>query len=193
MKIRIAATLAESETNGPGLRSVLWVQGCPKRCPGCWNPSFLRNDGGQWRDVKDAAGLLTRSPRIEGVTFLGGEPFAQAEALNELALLLKAQNLSLMAYSGSTLGELLSQGQAQKDLLSQCDLLVDGEFRKDLAGPYLWRGSRNQKVHFLTDRYKPWESRVEEDYRDFEFFLEGGRLILTGDPPPEVMDLARGF
>jgi anaerobic ribonucleoside-triphosphate reductase activating protein len=193
MKIQVASHLTESETNGPGLRSVLWVQGCPKRCPGCWNPSFLKKDGGQWMEVEEVFLQLTRSPRIEGVTFLGGEPFAQAEALFELALLLKAKNLSLMAYSGSTLPQLKAQGQAQRGLLSQCDLLVDGEFLRDQAGPYLWRGSKNQRIHFLTGRYREWEGRVDEEYRDFELFLEEGRVILTGDPSPEVMEMVKGL
>lgn len=193
MKIKIAAHLNESGTNGPGLRSVLWVQGCPKRCPGCWNTSFLKNEGGVERSLKETFEILTRSRLIEGVTLLGGEPFAQAEALAPLALLLKTRGLSLMAYSGFTLEEIKAQGQAQRDLLAQCDLLVDGEFKKEQAGPYLWRGSKNQKIHFLTDRYKEWESRVDEEYRDFEFFLEAGNVVLTGDPPPEVMEMAKGL
>src|SRR5271170_1096360 len=98
MKIKIAAHLNESETNGPGRRSVLWVQGCPKRCPGCWNASFLKNEGGVERSLKETFEILTRSRLIEGVTLLGGEPFAQAEALAPLALLLKTRGLSLMAY-----------------------------------------------------------------------------------------------
>jgi anaerobic ribonucleoside-triphosphate reductase activating protein len=193
MKIKIAAHLTESETNGPGLRSVLWVQGCPKRCPGCWNPSFLKDDGGRSMDMVEVERLLTTSPLIEGVTFLGGEPFNQAEALFELALRLKPKNLSLMAYSGFTLPELKTQGEAQKDLLSQCDLLVDGEFLKDQGGPYLWRGSRNQKVHFLTDRYRSWEPQVNEEYRDFELFFKEGRLVLTGDPQPEMMEIVKAL
>ena len=191
MKIKVAAHLIESETNGSGLRSVLWVQGCPKRCPGCWNPSFLKNDGGQWMEIEEAARILTTSPAIEGVTFLGGEPFAQAEALFELASLLKTKSLSLMAYSGFTLPELNSQGKAQRDLLSLCDILVDGEFIKDQAGPHLWRGSENQMIHFLTDRYQTWEKQRGEEYRDFEVFFEEGRLILTGDPHPEMMEIVK--
>lgn len=193
MRIKMAAYLSESETNGPGRRSVLWVQGCPKRCPGCWNPSFLGLDGGRWVSVQEAFDLLTRSPLIEGVTFLGGEPFAQPGPLAELAGRVKAAGLSLMAYSGFTLEELRTRGQAALELLSHCDLLVDGEFVRDLSGPFLWRGSSNQKVHFLTPRYLSWEGRVDGSYRDFELLWEDGRLILTGDPPPEMVEVVRSL
>ncbi len=192
-KIRVAAHLAESETNGPGLRSVLWVQGCPKRCPGCWNPSFLNETGGTDWTIDKALEALTRSSRIEGVTFLGGEPFSQAESLSRLAFLLKSKGLSLMAYSGFTLEELRSQGAAQRELLSQCDILVDGEFIRNQSGPYLWRGSKNQKIHFLTERYKSWECRSDEVYRDFELFFEESRLVLTGDPPDYMVGAVKAL
>lgn len=185
-QIRVATYLPESYSNGPGCRAVMWVQGCPKRCSGCWNPDFLSSQGGTVWTVAQALEKLTQSDAIEGITLLGGEPFTQAEALSNLCVQIRQRGLSVMAYSGWTLAELTRMGSPQTDLLVECDLLVDGEFVVDEAAPLLWRGSRNQQIHFLTERYAHWRSQVNDYHRDFEILIEGEQLILTGDPPAEV-------
>lgn len=191
MVLRVGTYLPESNSNGPGLRSVLWLQGCPKRCRGCWNPEFLSPAGGMPWPVEQAMEKLTQSPAIEGITLLGGEPFAQAQPLAELCRKLRERELSIMAYSGWTLEELCAMGSPQTDLLNLCDILVDGEYLVAEAAPLLWRGSRNQQVYFLTDRYRQWESRVNEYCRDFEIIIQDGQLILTGDPPETVRKTLR--
>ncbi len=143
--------------------------------------------------MEEAVHLLTSSSKIEGVTFLGGEPFAQAEALCELAHFLKQRGLSILSYSGFTLEELKNQGRAQRELLDYCDLLVDGEFIQAQAGPFLWRGSKNQEIHFLSSRYLSWKERIDGEYRDFEVLMEEGQLVLTGDPPPEMLEVMRSL
>ena len=70
---------------GPGQRFVLWVQGCPLRCGGCHNPDFLAFRDATWMKVDELARLVLETGGIEGVTFVGGEPFAQAAALARLA------------------------------------------------------------------------------------------------------------
>jgi len=83
--ISIAAILPRSLVNGPGVRSVLWVRGCTRRCAGCCNPEFQEFGNSDLRSPAEVAGLLLATPDIEGVTFSGGEPFAQAEALVRVA------------------------------------------------------------------------------------------------------------
>jgi anaerobic ribonucleoside-triphosphate reductase activating protein len=187
--IQVAMHLSESNSNGPGCRSVLWVQGCSKRCPNCWNPDFLPFTGGQAWTIAEAVEQLTASSAIEGVTFLGGEPFAQAAALATLAQELQQRGLGVMAYSGWTRAELERMGAPQTNLLAHCDLLVDGEYDPTQQAPLLWRGSANQQVHFLTPRYQAWRAGVDQHHRDFEILIEGDRLILTGDPPAEIYQL----
>ncbi len=184
--IRVATYLPESDSNGPGCRAVLWVQGCPKRCSGCWNPAFLATHQGTDWTIAEATNKLTQSNAIEGVTLLGGEPFAQAKSLASLCAQLRDRNLGIMAYSGWTLEELQHLGSPQTDLLAHCDLLVDGAFMADQAAPLLWRGSRNQRLHFLTERYKNWQSSAQEYHRDFEILIQDNQLVLTGDPPEPV-------
>ncbi|MUG95791.1 4Fe-4S cluster-binding domain-containing protein [Scytonema sp. UIC 10036] len=192
-QIQVATYLPESYSNGPGCRAVLWVQGCPKRCSGCWNPDFLSFKGGTVWTVAQALEKLTQSDAIEGITLLGGEPFSQAEPLSNLCAEIRQHGLSVMAYSGWTLTELTRMGSPQTDLLACCDLLVDGEFVAESEASLLWRGSYNQQIHFLTERYAQWRSQVNNYHRDFEILIQDEQLILTGDPPAAVLQMLQGL
>jgi len=119
-------------------------------------------DRGKTVDVEHLASRIVRAPGIEGVTFLGGEPFEQADALAELASSVRAAGLSVMAFSGYEYDELLSSPRADwRRLLGVTDLLVDGPFdqqRLDRHRP--WVGSTNQNFRFLTPRYRNLESEL---------------------------------
>jgi len=186
MIIRVGAWLSESFSNGPGCRSVLWVQGCSRHCPGCWNPELLSPLGGLEMTVEEVFNKLTISGKIEGVTFLGGEPFEQAGALLELSKQLKKQHLSIMVYSGWTLKELEKKGGDCWKLVELSDVLIDGKFINSKAASLLWRGSANQEVHFITNRYKSFTAMLNQYNRDFEIMIIQDKLVLTGDPPSRI-------
>ena len=91
--------------------------------------------------------------RIEGVTFLGGEPFEQAKALGVIAEAVRKKGLSVVCFTGGKYEE-LKQNPDNKKLLDNTDLLIDGEFIEELTDySRPWCGSSNQRYHFLTDRY----------------------------------------
>src|SRR5262249_17351777 len=147
-----------TDAEGPGRRYALWVQGCSIRCPGCCNPDLFSMRGGSHVAVAELEQELEQAaPEIEGVTFLGGEPFEQAAALAQLAARARSLRLSVMTFSGYTLEELRgSKEPAVHALLAVTDLLVDGRY--DAAQPESsrrWAGSRNQRFHFLTGFYAP--------------------------------------
>lgn len=146
--LRIAGTVGESIVDGPGIRYVIFTQGCPHRCPGCQNPGTHDFAGGREIDTDVLLEEIRRNPLISGVTFSGGEPFAQAEALLPLARALRAEGRHLMAYSGYTYEELLeSPDEAVRALLGLLDLLVDGRFVLEQRSLELrFRGSANQRV-----------------------------------------------
>lgn len=151
--LRLAGFLASSTANGPGRRAVVWVQGCGRGCPGCFNPEMQDPEGGELRPVEDVARAVV-STGVEGVTFSGGEPFEQATALARLAGLLRDVGLSVIAYSGFTHEELLaSEEESVRALLSACDVLVDGPFVEQMRSALPLRGSSNQRVIPLTSRY----------------------------------------
>src|ERR1700742_2412983 len=96
--VNVALIVPETEAEGPGRRFALWVQGCAIRCPGCCNPEMFDPRRGTEMSVAE---VLAQIPAgVEGVTFLGGEPFEQAEALAELAREVKARGLTVMVFSG---------------------------------------------------------------------------------------------
>jgi anaerobic ribonucleoside-triphosphate reductase activating protein len=154
--LRVAALVEVTQVEGPGSRFALWVQGCSIRCPGCCNPHFFHAGGGEVIGVEELlARLRAVSDRVEGVTLLGGEPFEQAEALARFARGAGALGLSVMTFSGFTLEELRARPDA-RELLAATDLLVDGRYEAALPErERRWAGSRNQRFHFLTDRYAP--------------------------------------
>ena len=157
--INIAGIMEDSIVDGPGLRTAIFAQGCPRRCEGCHNPESWAFGTGTDMTVQDLFWRVKKNPLVRGVTFSGGEPFSQAEPFTELAKLLKANGYEVASYTGYTFEELLENGTpAQKQLLAALDILVDGEFvlaqrNLDLR----FRGSENQRILGVRRR-AGWEN-----------------------------------
>ncbi len=156
--LRIAALVPVIEAEGPGARLALWVQGCSLRCLGCCNPQMFDPRRGREVTGLEVLALVDQQrQRIEGVTFVGGEPFEQAEALAEVARGARERGLGVVVFSGYTLSELRAgriPGAAA--LLAATDLLVDGRHERGRPERLRrWAGSENQRFHFLTGRYQP--------------------------------------
>src|SRR3989338_4804205 len=162
MTVRVHRILPVSEANGPGRRFVIWVQGCKgvpqqdgrvKHCPDCWNTGTWAQRSGEVMSVDDLHSRIlevVREHQIEGVTFSGGEPFQQARSLARLAQLVRQEELTVMAFTGYTL-EFLQHSETTpigaRELLAECDLLVDGPYRQELRPEGLpLLGSPNQRV-----------------------------------------------
>lgn len=163
--LHVAQIVPDTEAEGPGRRFAVWVQGCPMRCPGCCNPQMLRFEGGEPIAPLDLAARALATEGIEGVSLLGGEPFAQPAASAQFAEAVRAKGLSVMVYTGFTLAEIevkRDRGEAfVGELLAACDLLVDGRWIRELPEPERrWIGSSNQVMHFLSDRYRPDDPRM---------------------------------
>ncbi len=148
-KLRVSGIIEESVTDGPGIRYVVFVQGCPHACPGCHNPQTHPFDGGTLMDIADIFEQIGHNPLLKGVTFSGGEPFCQPAPLAALAARIHAQTrLDVITYTGYTFEELLQSGDPSvRQLLEQTNLLIDGRFeleKRDLT--LRFRGSENQRV-----------------------------------------------
>lgn len=166
MEIRIAGTVEESIVDGPGLRFVVFVQGCPHRCEGCHNPETHDFSGGRITDTDALFEQCMEDPMNGGVTFSGGEPFCQAQPLFELGSRFKAAGKHLMCYSGWTFEELLKKAQQEEytgKLLGILDILVDGRF--DIAKRSLslqFKGSTNQRLIDVPASLKAGEAVTVE-------------------------------
>lgn len=210
--MQIAQLVTATHAEGPGLRWAIWFQGCPLRCPGCCNPEMLSFQGGEpttlaalrdsmqaARDTRRNAGsqLVDGNPTatepvsfegagIEGITMLGGEPFAHAGDALALATVARELELSVMIFSGFTIEELRAQRSSDVDrLLELTDILVDGPYLRDQPDTTRrWIGSTNQRIHFLTERYRAddpcWQSR-----NTLELRLDADGLQVNGFPSPQ--------
>lgn len=150
MKLKLAGLQHYSVVDGPGLRTVVFLQGCPHLCPGCHNPQTQDSAGGKWLDVTALAAEIAADRGVRAITFSGGEPFAQAEPLAMLAETLKKAGRHLLIYTGYSYEQLREMAVADKAtaaLLAAGDLLIDGPFllaERDISLTY--RGSRNQRI-----------------------------------------------
>ncbi|HUC55974.1 MAG TPA: 4Fe-4S single cluster domain-containing protein [Streptosporangiaceae bacterium] len=168
---------------GPGIRAAVWVRGCPLRCAGCISPEDLPFSGGTSMTVAAVADRLNAlPPDVRGVTFSGGEPMAQAVALANLVDALRAaRDWSVMSYTGFTLEHLRRHGDAgQHALLARLDVLVDGPYQAGRHASLAWRGSSNQRLHFLTGRHQPPD---EDACAGLEFHVDSTSVSWTGVPP----------
>ncbi len=184
--VNVAHIVERCRVLGPGERFVLWVQGCPLRCHGCHNPQFQPFEDKLWLSVSQLAARVLSVPDIEGVTYVGGEPFAQAEALAALSRRLHAGGLTVMTYTGFTLESLRCSALSHaRELLADTDLLLDGPYRQDLPTARPWRGSDNQRLFALSDRYvdevRRWNLPIGQR---FEIHLSSkGEIEILGIPP----------
>ena len=143
----LAAIVSDSIVDGPGIRTTFFCQGCPHHCEGCHNPETWPFDGGTPMETEKMVAIVTENPLCRGVTFSGGEPFAQAEGFLDLAKALKARGYEVASYSGYTFEALLRGTEAQRQLLENIDILIDGPFlQKEKSLELAFRGSTNQRI-----------------------------------------------
>lgn len=180
--LNIMGYVDRSEVNGPGCRAVVWVQGCARECPGCFNTASWSFEENQIVSIDAIVTRILSEPSNEGVTFSGGEPFWQAPALADVARRVKEKGLTVMSFTGFTIAQLQAESAppGAQDLLAQLDILVDGPYVESLAihDPTSLVSSKNQRVHVfnpaLNDRLT-WASDQMEVH-----VLKDGSRIVTG-------------
>ncbi|MBN1319565.1 MAG: radical SAM protein [Thermoleophilia bacterium] len=183
MRIRLHNFVDRTRVEGPGERACVWVQGCPIRCPGCAVPAAWPEEGGYSVGVEELAELILAKPLVEGVTFVGGEPFEQATELAAVAEIVRREGLSVLTFTGYTLDELSADPSGgHAELLAVTDLLIDGPYRQDLTDlSRPWVGSSNQRYHFLTERYRHLEPILHGIPNRLEVrLLPNGAVLING-------------
>lgn len=163
-----------TEDLGPGKRFALWVQGCKRNCKGCIAPSLRDMDGGEVMKISDLAKRIISSGA--DLTISGGEPYLQSEALCVLIDTVRTSRpqTGVICYTGNTYEDISSD-----PLTSRVDLLIDGEYIEELDDGRPMRGSSNQRLIFLTDRYDTKDLPANRQNR-FIFTEKGFRM--TGIP-----------
>lgn len=173
-KLRLAGVIKESIVDGPGIRFVVFGQGCPHRCPGCQNPQTHDFDGGYETDTENILAAIQKNPLLKGVTLSGGDPFVQPEAMAELAEKAHGLGLDVVTYTGYTIEELLAgldKHPGWRQLLEQTDTLVDGRFLLEQKSMLLkFRGSKNQRI--IDSKASLEQGRAVEKPFDDEIIIE---------------------
>ena len=145
--LELAGIVSDSIVDGPGIRTAIFAQGCPHHCRGCHNPETWEFGCGTLIPVEAVVETVQSNPLCRGVTFSGGEPFAQAAEFAELAALLKEKGYEVASYSGYTFEQLLEGTEDQKLLLGIIDILIDGPFvQSQKSLELVFRGSKNQRI-----------------------------------------------
>jgi anaerobic ribonucleoside-triphosphate reductase activating protein len=166
---------------GPGIRYVIWTQGCNLACEGCWNKQFWPK-GGTPATITDLVKEIRQVKGIEGITILGGEPLQQANASLELIRSVKALGLTVFMYTGYEPEEFDETMQACFD---SSDIVVTGRYIESQRNVVLrWRGSTNQVLHCPTGRYSL--SELNEQNEVEIVVNEDGTIELYGYPDSEI-------
>lgn len=155
-KIKIAGIVEESIVDGPGIRFVIFTQGCPHKCKGCHNPQTHDFSLGRYEDIDKLVDMIDENPLLSGITLSGGEPFLQPLVLANLIDKIKNKNLDVITYTGYKYEELVqSQNKDILELLKRTDVLIDGKFVLELKDENLeFRGSSNQRAIYVKKSMK---------------------------------------
>jgi len=167
---------------GPFKRAVIWTQGCPFRCKNCMTPQSLDINGGVEVEVEKLAENINKIEDIEGITISGGEPFLQHNELLKLVKMLRKE-LGIILYTGYLYEEI-----KDKELLKYIDLLIDGKYEEDKNNGIAFRGSYNQKVIFLTDRYRKFSSLYNSLKRKVEIRVNNNEIEIIGIPSKKLLE-----
>ena len=182
--MQIERTIMGVRTLGPGNRMAIWVNGCRRNCPGCVSPSLkafnIRNDV----NIERYFAAFDFS-EVDGVTISGGEPFEQSRELDSLVTYLNEKGIEdILVYTGYTLEELRAKRSFCIDnVLSSIAVLIDGPYiiEQDRGMGNL-KGSDNQKVHFLREKYREVYENYQKSQREMQVFPMGASVVAVGIP-----------
>lgn len=150
--VRLASSEIQTDSivDGEGIRSVIWFQGCSHDCPGCHNPETHDFNAGVEKSIEELKEEIRGLEYQKGVTFSGGDPMMQIEALEELAACVHECGMNVWVYTGFTFDEVLELGKKNEHYmkaLENIDVLVDGKFVMALRSfDVQFRGSSNQRI-----------------------------------------------
>ena len=187
--LNINRIVKQSRANGHGVRYTIWMQGCNRRCPGCFNPETQPHKARNMAEVKTLIRDVLSTPGIEGITLSGGEPLLQAKELAILAQAVQAAGMTVMMFTGFSK---LPNSPDVKNLLRHTDMVIAGEYDQTKPGKIPLIGSSNQKVINITNRIpNPLKDRT---IPRVEIIQDGTEVSLSGFPThKEVKEFKKMF
>lgn len=172
--MQIGKILFPITTLGPGKRLGIWTQGCARFCHGCSNPELQTFD-----ETKDVSVQKifdgTIDMQFEGITISGGEPFMQSHELKQLVELYIDVGINdILVYTGYTIEELVTKKNSDINyILANIAVLIDGPFLESLVDDIPLRGSSNQRVLVLNNKFKrAYEDFLKQEKKVDIFYFE---------------------
>lgn len=184
--LNIAAMSASTKALGPGLRAVIWVQGCPINCKGCIAPNWIPFKQAELvypHEILDRLDIDS----LDGITFSGGEPMVQAEGLAILARMVRQKKeINIICFTGFRYEWLKNNppNPGVPELLAELDVLIDGPYIQERNDSIGLRGSSNQRILHLTNRLQAFD--LEKQYRSVELIVRDGEISFVGIPTPAI-------
>ena len=188
--LKLYSYIKTTKTLGPFNRFALWTQGCPFDCAGCMTPDSQSFDDGFDMAIDEIVNIITDTKDIEGITISGGEPFVQAKVLvNMIDKIKNKKDLGVIVYSGFTLEQLKDRNDKFiNKLLEYTDILIDGKYEDNLNDNISLRGSSNQNIYQLSNRYnKVFDKYYNKNIREIELHFDDKNMMLVGIPKKETV------
>ena len=188
--LKIYNIIESTKTLGPFNRFALWTQGCNFNCTGCMTPDSQSLEGGQSISTEKLIQMILYTPGIEGITISGGEPFIQAESLYMIIKELRdIRDFGVIVYTGYTLKQLEEKEDKLTNLfLENIDILIDGLYDDKLNDGISLRGSSNQNVHQLTQRYTDvFDEYYGKSAREIEIHMQEENMMIVGIPKQDTL------
>lgn len=175
---------------GPGLRAAVWVQGCPFHCENCISPELIPDKQAKLMSPEEVTKAILGDSEITGITISGGEPMLQAAGLARMIKLARKKRfLNVICFTGCDYNYLspYPKGTGVHSLLSEIDVLIDGQYIRELDDSCGLRGSSNQRIHYLTNILQYYN--FEDEPRKIELIVRDTSAISIGIPPRNVAEL----
>ena len=192
MKARIHNMVKHTRVLGPETRAAIWFQGCNRNCKGCMSQTTRNTDGGKIVNVECLCDELLSINDIEGVTISGGEVFLQIDALYEILKTIRTKSdLGIIIYTGFYIDELkkMNNEKVNEILCGLTDIIIDGPYIEELNDGMSLKGSRNQTVNFITDRYRKYAEMYETEQRNTELYINNDELFFVGIPDKNTLSV----
>lgn len=180
--MKVADSKAVSKSFGSSPKFVLWLQGCLRRCEGCIAPEWQDQEGGYLKTDKEIIATILAHD-IEGVVISGGEPLLQYRELINLLAEIKKHGKGVILYTGFVIDEIRRDFPL---LLPYCDVIIAGEYKHELNDGRGLRGSTNQTINWLTERYVMERNNFLKGNRVIEISSESDGTLICGIPPFDI-------
>lgn len=191
MKVKIHNIVLHTKVLGPETRTAIWFQGCNKNCKGCMSQSTRDINGGKTVDINRLCESFINLDDIEGITLSGGEVFLQIDALYELLKMVRNKSkLGVIIYTGFYIKELKEMNNPKVDeiLNGLADIIIDGPYIDELNDGKSLKGSSNQTVNYITDRYVNYKDMYDSDNRNAELYVNEKDLFFVGIPDRKTLE-----